>query len=146
MAKSHSNTGGGPSQRQLRVGELIRRRLSEVLQRGEVHDPELQSVPITVGEVRVSPDLRLATAFVLPLGGQGAEEILAAMRRNRYELRRAVHKELALKYSPELRFEIDTTFDQMDNTRRMLAEERVTRDVDAPDGPDGDTSGWDDAD
>lgn len=129
MAKGRFNTGHGPSQRQLRVGELIRRRLSEVLARGEVHDPDLQGQSITVGEVRCSPDLRVATAFVLPLGGHGAEEALAALRRNRAELRRMVNKQLALKFSPELRFQIDETFDRMDETRAMFAQAAVQRDL-----------------
>jgi len=129
MAKSKFDNGRGPSQRQLRVGELIRRTLSDVLLRGEVHDPELNRMSITVGEVRTSPDLKVATAFVLPLGGQGAEDALSALRRNRAELRRQVTKALTLKYSPELRFAIDATFDQMDETRRLLNQDRVRQDV-----------------
>ncbi|MBL3566129.1 30S ribosome-binding factor RbfA [Rhodovulum sulfidophilum] len=123
-----------PSQRQLRVGELIRRSLSEVLARGDVHDPELTALSITVGEVRASPDLKVATAFVLPLGGDHAEEALAALRRNRGELRRAVGKKTQLKFTPELRFTLDETFDRMDETRRLLADETVRRDLAAPDG------------
>ncbi|WP_081381181.1 30S ribosome-binding factor RbfA [Rhodovulum sulfidophilum] len=123
-----------PSQRQLRVGELIRRSLSEVLARGDVHDPELTALSITVGEVRASPDLKVATAFVLPLGGNHAEEALAALRRNRGELRRAVGKKTQLKFTPELRFTLDETFDRMDETRRLLADETVRRDLATPDG------------
>ncbi|MBL3584268.1 30S ribosome-binding factor RbfA [Rhodovulum sulfidophilum] len=123
-----------PSQRQLRVGELIRRSLSEVLARGDVHDPELTALSITVGEVRASPDLKVATAFVLPLGGDHAEEALAALRRNRGELRRAVGKKTQLKFTPELRFTLDETFDRMDETRRLLADETVRRDLATPDG------------
>ena len=130
MAKHKFHDGPGPSQRQLRVGELIRRRLSEVLAKGAVHDPELGALSITVGEVRASPDLRVATAFVLPLGGQKAEQALAALDRNRRELRRLVAKGLALKFSPELRFRIDDTFDRMDDTRRMLSSSDVRRDLD----------------
>ncbi|WP_132464040.1 30S ribosome-binding factor RbfA [Rhodovulum marinum] len=126
-----------PSQRQLRVGELIRRTLSEVLSRGDVHDPELNAMSITVGEVRTSPDLKVATAFVLPLGGRDAEAALAALRRNRGELRRAVSKKIDLKFSPELRFALDETFDRMDETRRLLSQENVRRDLAAPD-PDAD--------
>lgn len=129
MAKSRFDTGGGPSQRQLRVGELIRRTLSSVLSQGDIHDPDLNRMSITVGEVRTSPDLKVATAFVLPLGGDGREEALEALRRNRHELRRAVSKELTLKFSPELRFQIDETFDRMDETRRLLNEERVRQDL-----------------
>jgi ribosome-binding factor A len=80
-------TPSGPSQRQLRVGELIRRTLSEILAQGGLHDPELDGVSITVGEVRASPDLKRAIAFVLPLGGANREAILAALRRNKPEIR-----------------------------------------------------------
>jgi ribosome-binding factor A len=130
MAKSRTHEGSGPSQRQLRVGELIRRRLSEVLSRGEVHDPELNGLSITVGEVRTSPDLKVATAYVLPLGGENSEGALAALRRNRAEIRRQVTKGLALKYAPEIRFALDETYDRMDETRRMLSQDTVRRDLD----------------
>ncbi|MCC0062767.1 MAG: 30S ribosome-binding factor RbfA [Defluviimonas sp.] len=129
MAQNRSSRSSEPSQRQLRVGELIRRRLSEVLQRGEVHNDYLANLPITVGEVRVSADLRIATAYVLPLGGDGAEAALAALNRSRGELRHHVAQALTLKFAPELRFAIDETFDRMDAMRRLLAEERVQRDI-----------------
>lgn len=125
--------GSGPSQRQLRVGELIRRTLSEVLARGDVHDPDLSRMSITVGEVRTSPDLHIATAYVMPLGGSGQEEALAALRRNRNELRRLVANGLSLKFAPELRFAIDDTFDRMDETRALFAREDVRRDLDEDD-------------
>ena len=134
---SRMSRSSTPSQRQLRVGELIRRALSEVLMRGDVHDPELNAMSITVGEVRASPDLKVATAFVLPLGGQHADEALAALRRNRGELRRLLGKKLALKFSPDLRFSIDETFDRMDETRRLLSQDDVRRDVAAPDADGG---------
>ena len=141
MAKNKFSDGPGPSQRQLRVGETIRRALSEVLARGDVHDPELNRMSITVGEVRASPDLKIATAYVLPLGGQGQDEVLKLLSRNKGELRRMVSKKLTLKFAPDLRFQLDQTFDQMDETRRMLAQDVVRRDADAPDtsddGPDG---------
>lgn len=129
MSKNRFATGSGPSQRQLRVGELIRRTLADVLARGEVHDPDLNRMSITVGEVRATPDLKLATVYVLPLGGKNREEALAALRRNRNELRRLVSKGMTLKYAPELRFEIDETFDQMDATRRLFESEAVRRDL-----------------
>ncbi|MBB1492269.1 30S ribosome-binding factor RbfA [Paracoccus sp. MC1854] len=129
MASNRFNHGPGPSQRQLRVGELIRRTLSDVLLRGDVHDPDLNRHSITVGEVRTSPDLKVATAYVLPLGGHGAEEALAALRRNTRELRHLVAKDMTLKYAPDLRFVLDETFDRMDDTRRIFADERVRRDV-----------------
>ncbi len=131
MAKNKFHDGPGPSQRQLRVGELIRRTLSEVLARGDVHDPDLNRMSITVGEVRTSPDLKIATAYVLPLGGQGQDEVLKLLARNKSELRRAVSKKLALKFAPDLRFQLDETFDRMDDTRRMLGQDAVRRDTEA---------------
>ncbi|MDU8928017.1 30S ribosome-binding factor RbfA [Alisedimentitalea sp. MJ-SS2] len=129
MAKNTFQDGPGPSQRQLRVGELIRRTLSEVLARGDVHDPELNRLSMTVGEVRTSPDLKIATAYVLPLGGQGQEDAVALLARNRGELRRLIGKKLAMKYTPDLRFRLDETFDQMDETRRLFSDEQVRRDI-----------------
>lgn len=129
MAKSRFSQGPGPSQRQLRVGELIRRRVSEVLTQGDIHDPDLNGVSITVGEVRASPDLKVATVFIMPLGGEGAEEALSALRRNRAEIRRTVARGLDLKFAPELRFQLDDTFDRMDATRDLFAQDSVRRDV-----------------
>ncbi|WP_181317728.1 30S ribosome-binding factor RbfA [Phaeovulum veldkampii] len=136
MAQSRFSHGHGPSQRQLRVGELIRRTLSDVLLRGDVHDPDLNRISITVGEVRTSPDLKVATAYVAPLGGEGADDMLKALRRNKGELRHLVAKGLTLKFAPELRFQIDETFDRLDETRRMFADERVQRDIAQPDSDD----------
>lgn len=133
MAKNNNHEASGPTQRQLRVGETIRRALSEVLARGDVHDPDLNRMSITVGEVRTSSDLKIATAYVLPLGGQGQDEVLKLLSRNKGELRRMVSKKLTLKFAPDLRFQLDHTFDQMDETRRMLAQDVVRRDADAPD-------------
>ena len=129
MAQNRFSPGTGPSQRQLRVGELIRRTLSEILARGEVHDPDMNRMSITVGEVRASGDLRVATAYVLPLGGHGAAEALEALQRNKGELRHLVAKAMTLKFAPELRFVLDQTFDRMDETRRLFADERVQRDL-----------------
>ena len=129
MARKSFESGSGPSQRQLRVGETIRHALSDVLIRGEHHEPDLEGVPITVGEVRCSPDLKVATAYVMPLGGREAEKVLAALNRARGELRRQVTRMVNLKFSPELRFRLDETFDRMDDTRRMLGEDRVRKDL-----------------
>lgn len=129
MARNRIHEGSGRSQRQLRVAELIRRTLSEVLQRGDIHDPELNRLSITVGEVRVSPDLKVATAYVVPLGGQHADEMFALLDRNKGELRRAVSQGMTLKYAPELRFRLDETFDNLDETRRLFADEAVRRDL-----------------
>ena len=129
MAKTRPHSGGTPGQRQLRVGEVIRRALSEILARGDVHDPDLAHVSITVAEVRVSPDLRHATAFVLPLGGVNTAEVVKALTRNRVELRRLVTDRIDLKFSPELGFQPDTRFDQMDRTRDLLRSHPVRRDL-----------------
>lgn len=136
MANARTSRGSGPSQRQLRVGELIRRTLSETLQRGEVHDIELNRLSITVAEVRVTPDLRQATAFVLPLGGERRAEALALLNRNRGELKRAIGKALTVKFIPELRFVLDETYDRLDETRRLFADEKVRRDLNREDDPD----------
>ncbi|MDX1781399.1 MAG: 30S ribosome-binding factor RbfA [Thalassovita sp.] len=130
MAKGNYSHGSGPSTRQLRVGELIRRTMSELLMRGEIHDPDLNRMSITVGEVRVSPDLRVATCFVLPLGGKGGDEAIKALARNQGELRRVIGRKCGLKHAPELRFLLDETFDRMDETRRLLEREDVRRDLD----------------
>ncbi|WP_040615757.1 30S ribosome-binding factor RbfA [Oceanicola granulosus] len=129
MAKNRFDEGRGPSQRQLRVGELIRRTLSDVLARGDVHDPDLTGMSITVSEVQTTPDLKIATAYVLPLGGRDVEVALKALARNKGELRRAVSKNLTLKFAPDLRFRVDETFDRIDDTRRMFNEPRVRQDI-----------------
>lgn len=129
MAKNHHPEGRGPSQRQLRVAELIRRTLSTVLSRDDIHDPDLNRMSITVGEVQTSNDLKVATAFVMPLGGKDPDLALEALHRNRHELRRVVAKSLSLKFAPELRFEIDDTFDRMDATRALFSQEAVKRDL-----------------
>lgn len=130
MARNRFTEGSGPSQRQLRVGELIRRRLSEVLSRGDIHDPDLNRLSITVGDVRVSPDLKVATAYVVPLGGAQQDDMFDLLNRNRSELRRAVSNGLTLKFAPELRFRLDETFDRLDDARRLFARDAVRRDVD----------------
>lgn len=131
MAKPRFDDGQGPTQRQLRVSELIRRRLSDVLNQGDIHDPDLNRLSITVGEVRCTPDLRIATAYVLPLGGKDRDEALAALRRNRSEIRRVVVRGLQLKFAPDIRFAIDETFDRLDESRRMFSDENVRRDLDS---------------
>ena len=119
----------GPSQRQLRVGELIRRVLADLLMRGDLHEPELSGRSITVGEVQVTPDLRRAVVYVMPLGGAGRETVLAALTRARGELRHALTQEVRLRHMPDLDFRLDESFDRMDETRAMLAEPRVRRDL-----------------
>ena len=129
MAKNKFHDGPGPSQRQLRVGELIRRTLSEVLARGDIHDPDLSSRSITVSEVSASPDLKIVTVYVMPLGGKDHEGVIEALARNKGEIRRAIGKKSALKFTPDLRFRIDETFDRLDDTRAMFARDDVRRDL-----------------
>ena len=130
MARQKHDGGAGPSQRQLRVGELIRRTLAQVLAQGDIHDPELNALSITVSEVRTSPDLKIATAYVMPLGGAGQETAISLLARNKSELRRVVGRKLELKFTPDLRFRLDETFDRMDATREMFSREEVRRDLD----------------
>ena len=130
MAKNKFNDGPGPSQRQLRVGELIRRALSDILMQGKIHDPDLNRISVTVSEVTASPDLKIATAYVCPLGGQGGKDLIALLAKNKSEIRRSISKKLTLKYTPDLRFRIDETFDRMDETRRLFSQENIKRDLD----------------
>jgi ribosome-binding factor A len=123
-------SGPGLSQRQLRVGELIRRALSDLLARGDLHSAELAGMSITVGEVRCSPDLKIADVFVMPLGGKGAEGVTKALAAAKGEIRREVARAVKLKFAPDFRFHLDETFDQMDETRRLLSDEAVRRDLD----------------
>lgn len=145
MANKRNSSGDGPSQRQLRVGELIRRSLSDVLNRGEIHDPELNRMSITVGEVSMSNDLKVATAYVMPLMGTvPIEEAIAALARNKHELRHRVVQGMTLKHAPDLRFRPDETFDRLDETRRLFSDPAVLRDLDKPeDDEDGGEDGRD---
>ena len=129
MAKNKFNDNSGPSQRQLRVGELIRRALSEILMQGIVHDPDLNRISVTVSEVTASPDLKIATAYVCPLGGEGGEDLIALLAKNKSEIRRSISKKLTLQYTPDLRFRLDETFDRMDETRRLFSQENIKRDL-----------------
>ena len=123
------DAGKGPSQRQLRVGEVVRRALAEALMRGEAHEPALAGRSITVSGVRMSPDLRNATAYVMPLGGHDREGALAALHKARGQLRHVVDRATDLKRSPQLEFRIDESFDRMDETRAMLDRPEVKRDL-----------------
>ncbi len=139
MANPRSYPAKGPSQRQLRVGELIRRTLSEILARGEIHDVALNAMSITVGEVSVSVDLKVATVHVMPLmGGATVEAAIAALARNKHELRRRVAGAMTLKHAPELRFRPDDTYDRLEHSRRLFADPVVQRDIAAK--PDDDSS------
>src|SRR5664279_4826749 len=111
--KSHRDSGTpGGSQRQLRVGELVRHAMSDLLTRGEVHDPVLEGHLITVPEVRMSPDLRMATIYVMPLGGRDIEQVVEALENNKKFLRGEIARHVNLKFSPEIRFRADERFDE----------------------------------
>ncbi|MEO1316759.1 MAG: 30S ribosome-binding factor RbfA [Pseudomonadota bacterium] len=128
--RKHRNTSEGPSQRQLRAGELVRRALSDILLRGEHHEPALEGHSITVSEARLSPDLRQATVYVMPLGGRGEEAAHEALTGARGRLRKLIGSRLEMKQTPELHFTLDTSFDRMDETRRLLNQDAVRRDLD----------------
>jgi len=118
-----------PSQRQLRVGELIRHALADVFSRGEINDPDLDGVTVTVVEVSVSPDLKNAVAFVMPLGGANADAMIAALERCRKFIRGQVGKRVALKHMPNLTFELDTSFDYSESVDRLLSTPHVAQDL-----------------
>src|SRR3954470_5449461 len=119
----------GPSQRQLRVGEEIRHLLAELLERGEMRDPDLRDASITVTSVDASPDLRSATAFVMPLGGKDSARLLAALRRAAPWFRARVSEKAGLRAAPEIRFQLDTTFDEADKIDALLRRPDVARDI-----------------
>lgn len=118
------------SQRQLRVGELVRHALAEMLTRGDVHDPVIQSHLITVPEVRMTADLRLATIYVMPLGGRDAQAVLAALERNKRFLRGEIARRINLKFAPDIRFRIDERFDEAERIEKLLRTPAVQRDLD----------------
>jgi ribosome-binding factor A len=119
----------GPTNRQLRVGELVRRCISDIISKNELYEESLTDVLITVSEVRCSSDLKLATVFVLPLGGQNAKEVVVGLARQKNIIRKILAKTLKLKFVPDLRFLEDLTFDQMDQTSKLLQNPTVQRDI-----------------
>jgi ribosome-binding factor A len=123
----------GSSQRQLRVGELVRHALADMLTRGEVHDPVLEGHMITVPEVRMSADLRLATIYVMPLGGRDEQAVLDALDRNKRYLRGEIARRVNLKFAPEIRFRIDERFDEAERIEKLLRTPEVRRDLDKTD-------------
>lgn len=122
------------SQRQLRVGELVRHAVSDILARGDVRDPALEGGVITVPEVRMSPDLKVATVLVMPLGGRDREAAVAGLERERRFLRNELKKRVKLKFLPELRFVLDTRFDDDDRINALMRSPAVRRDVERTDG------------
>jgi ribosome-binding factor A len=120
----------GPSQRQLRVGELVRHALADILARGEIADPDLDGVVISVAEVRMSPDLKNATALIMPLGGRNVKKVLAGLERSRKWLRGQIARRVNLKFAPDIRFQLDTRFDDDDAVTALLHRPEVARDLD----------------
>ncbi|MEZ5854787.1 MAG: 30S ribosome-binding factor RbfA [Hyphomicrobiaceae bacterium] len=133
MARRNSRAGvapaAGPSQRQLRVGELVRHKLADMLSRGDIHDDVLTKHVISVPEVRMSPDLKLATVFVMPLGAKDVKPVLAALERNKRYIRGEVAVAVNLKYAPDLRFREDESFEEGSRIDELLASPKVKQDT-----------------
>src|SRR5690242_11675811 len=129
--KQHHRDSGPPggSPRQLRVGELIRHALADMLTRGEVHDPVIEGHLITVPEVRMTADLRLATIYVMPLGGRDKNDVVAALERNKRYLRGEIAHRVNLKFAPDIRFRIDERFDEAERIEKLLRTPEVQRDL-----------------
>ncbi|HTV37766.1 MAG TPA: 30S ribosome-binding factor RbfA [Xanthobacteraceae bacterium] len=127
--QQHRDHSGGGSQRQLRVGELIRHELANMFSRGEIHDPVVEAHMITVPEVHMSPDLRLATIYVMPLGGRDEKEVLGALDRNKKYVRGEIARRVNLKFAPEIRFRLDERFDEAERIEKLLRTPQVRRDL-----------------
>ena len=128
-ARPGTGQGNGPSQRMLRVGEMMRHALAEMLIRGDIHDDVLASHVVTISEVRMTPDLKLATAFVMPLGGGDMEAVLEALENNRRFIRSELARAINLRYAPDVRFREDKSFDDGFRIDRLLDSPAVRRDV-----------------
>jgi ribosome-binding factor A len=132
-------TGAGPSQRQLRVGEQVRHALSDLLQRGEVRDDLIEKTVISISEVRMSPDLKIATAFVAPLGAADDAAVVEALNHNARFIRGRMSPALRqMKYMPEFRFRLDTSYDNFSKIDQLLRSPEVARDLDHHDESDKD--------
>jgi ribosome-binding factor A len=127
--QKHRDQSLGGSQRQLRVGELIRHELADIFSRGDIHDPVIQAHMITVPEVRMSPDLRLATIYIMPLGGRDVADVLAALERNKRYVRGEVGRRVNLKFAPEIRFRADERFEEAERIEKLLRTPVVRRDL-----------------
>jgi ribosome-binding factor A len=131
MSRAHQQ-GGEPSQRMLRVGEVVRHTLSDLLTRGEVRDPVLQGHVVTVSDVHMSPDLKLATIYVLPLGGKDVKEVLAALEHHKKFLRGEIARRINLKFAPDIRFKADQSFDYGCRIDALFDEPKVKQDLHKP--------------
>src|SRR5476651_1960989 len=130
MPRHHEkNSAPGGSQRQLRVGEIVRHAVADLLAQGAVHDPDLEGHIITVPEVRMSPDLKLATVYVMPLGGHDTDKVIAALERNKKFLRGETARRVNLKFAPDVRFRIDERFDEAERIEKLLRTPAVQRDL-----------------
>jgi len=130
MPRHHrKSSAAGGSQRQLRVGEIVRHAVADILVDGSVHDPDLEGHIITVPEVRMSPDLKLATIYVMPLGGRDTEIVIAALDRNKKFLRGEVARRVNLKFAPDLRFRVDDRFDEAERIEKLLRTPAVQKDL-----------------
>ena len=132
MSRAHHSNSGEPSQRMLRVAELIRHSMAELLARGDVLDPVLETHVVTVPRVRMSPDLKLATIFVMPLGGIDSTEVIAALERNKKFLRGEVVRKVNLKFAPDIRFRLDESFEKAAKIDALLNSPKVRGDLDDP--------------
>lgn len=132
MPKRIEQPGKGPSQRQLRVGEIIRHALADMLTRGDIDDAVLFGTVVTVPEVRMSPDLKLATVYVMPLGGKDEKPVIEALERHKRFIRGEVARRVNLKFAPDVRFRKDGSFDVGMKIDRLLDSPHVTRDTRAP--------------
>jgi ribosome-binding factor A len=128
-AKPSGKAGRPPSQRQLRVGEVIRHALAEILQRGDVHDPVFEGTVVTIPEVRMAPDLKCATVYVMPLGGKNGDAVVEAFERNKKYLRGEVSRRVNLRSAPDLRFRVDESFDVGARVDEVLRSPAVVRDL-----------------
>jgi ribosome-binding factor A len=128
--QKHRDLTPGGSQRQLRVGELVRHAIADMLTRGEVHDPVIEGHLITVPEVRMTADLRLATIYVMPLGGRDADQVVAAFERHKKFLRTEIAHRINLKFAPDIRFRIDERFAEAERIDKLLRSPAVKRDLD----------------
>ncbi|OKO70188.1 ribosome-binding factor A [Bradyrhizobium sp. NAS80.1] len=131
MPRHHQKKSSAPggSQRQLRVGEQVRHAMAEILAHGNVHDADLEGHIITVPEVRMSPDLKLATIYVMPLGGRDTEIVIAALERNKKFLRGEVARRVNLKFAPDIRFRVDERFDEAERIEKLLRTPAVQKDL-----------------
>ena len=135
MPRHHRDQSpAGPSQRQLRVGELIRHAMAEMFARGDIHDPTIETHMITVPEVAMTADLRLATIYVMPLGGRDAQPVIEALERNKKFLRGEIARRINLKFAPDIRFRFDERFDEAERIEKILRTPAVKRDLESDSG------------